>query len=212
MSGLPRIQSYWLMLIATVITVAIVNTSQLITQRISLLLDRQASELLAADLVLASGNPFADEYTQQALKLGLRLSRTISLRTAVFIENDVQLVELKAVDSLYPLRGYLEKSVGLANPNIRVQLGPKAGEVWIDSKLLALLDGNVELGRSRLRANWLLTYEPDRGGTLFNLAPRILMNLEDLPLVVISPPLGDQTVAAAKAQSVAEEIVNALIG
>ena len=188
MSGLPRIQSYWLMLIATVITVAIVNTSQLITQRISLLLDRQASELLAADLVLASGNPFADEYTQQALKLGLRLSRTISLRTAVFIENDVQLVELKAVDSLYPLRGYLEKSVDLANPNIRVQLGPKAGEVWIDSKLLALLDGNVELGRSRLRANWLLTYEPDRGGTLFNLAPRILMNLEDLPATELVVP------------------------
>ncbi len=38
------------------------------------------------------------------------------------------------------------------------------------------------------------------------------MNLEDLPLVVISHPLGDQTVAAAKAQSVAEEIVNAVTG
>ena len=45
-------------LIATVITIAIVNASQLITQRISLLLDRQASELLAADLVLISSNPF----------------------------------------------------------------------------------------------------------------------------------------------------------
>ena len=38
------------------------------------------------------------------------------------------------------------------------------------------------------------------------------MNLEDLPLVVVSHPLGDQTVAATKAQSVAEEIVNALTG
>ena len=181
MSGLPKIQSYWLMLIATVITVAIVNTSQLITQRISLLLDRQASELLAADLVVISTNPFADEYSQQARNLGLQLSTTTSLRTAVFIEDDAQLVELKAVDSHYPLRGYLEKSVDLANDKIRVQQGPKAGEIWLDSKLLTLLDSTVELGRSRLTANWLLTYEPDRGGTLFNLAPRILMNLEDLP-------------------------------
>ncbi len=38
------------------------------------------------------------------------------------------------------------------------------------------------------------------------------MNLEDLSLVVVSHPLGDQKVAAAKAQRVAEEIVNALTG
>lgn len=38
------------------------------------------------------------------------------------------------------------------------------------------------------------------------------MNLEDLPLAVVSHPLGDPEAAAAKAQSVAEEIVNALTG
>ena len=180
MSGLPKIQSYWLMLIATIITVAIVNTSQLITQRISLLLDRQASELLAADLVVVSGNSFSEEYVRQAVEIGLQVSHTTSLRTAVFIGDDIQLVELKAVDSHYPLRGHLEKSVELASQKSRVQTGPEIGEVWLDSKLLSLLGSDVELGQSRFVANWLLTYEPDRGGTLFNLAPRILMNLEDL--------------------------------
>jgi len=29
-------------------------------------------------------------------------------------------------------------------------------------------------------ARWLLTYEPDRGGAIFNLAPRVLMKLDDL--------------------------------
>ena len=38
------------------------------------------------------------------------------------------------------------------------------------------------------------------------------MNLEDLPLVAVSHPLGDRDAAAAKAQTVAEEIVNALTG
>ena len=180
MSGLPKIQSYWLMLIATIITVAIVNTSQLITQRISLLLDRQASELLAADLVVVSGNSFSDEYVRQAVEIGLQVSHTTSLRTAVFIRDDIQLVELKAVDSHYPLRGHLEKAVELASQKSRVQTGPEIGEVWLDSKLLTLLGSDVELGKSRFAANWLLTYEPDRGGALFNLAPRILMNLEDL--------------------------------
>ena len=53
------IHAYWLMFIATVITVGIVTSSQLITDRIGLLLDRQASELLAADLVLESSNEFS---------------------------------------------------------------------------------------------------------------------------------------------------------
>ncbi len=180
MSGLPKIQSYWLMLIATVITVAIVNTSQLITQRISLLLDRQASELLAADLVIVSDNSLPEEYVQQAVNLGLKVSRTTSLRTAVFIEDDAQLVELKAVDSFYPLRGELEKTVNPGGDKTKVQQGPRVGEVWLDAKLESLLGEIIALGKSRLAANWLLTYEPDRGGTLFNLAPRILMNLEDL--------------------------------
>ena len=38
------------------------------------------------------------------------------------------------------------------------------------------------------------------------------MNLEDLPLVAVSHPLGDRDVAAAKAQVVAQEIVSALTG
>ena len=37
------IHAYWLMFVATVITVGIVTTSQLITDRMGLLRDRQAS-------------------------------------------------------------------------------------------------------------------------------------------------------------------------
>ena len=102
------IHSYWLMFIATVITVGIVTSSQLITDRIGLLLDRQASELLAADMVVVSRNEFADEYRQEARRQGLQISQSASLRTAIFIDDNPRLVELKAVDDAYPLRGRLE--------------------------------------------------------------------------------------------------------
>ncbi len=131
-SGLPVIQSYWLMLIATVITIAIVNASQLITQRISLLLDRQASELLAADLVVISNQPFVDAYARQARSLGLQVSTTTSLTTAIFIDDDAQLVELKAVDRSYPLRGQLEEPQAWSNPGtrwIRVRRLEKSGSI-----------------------------------------------------------------------------------
>ncbi len=179
-SGLPRIQSYWLMLVATVITIGIVTASQLITQRISLLLDRQASELLAADLVLASGNRLDEKYEREALARGLQVAHTASFRTAIFIDDSPQLVEVKAVDSNYPLRGRLEKAREITDDKIRSQSGPEVGEIWLDPKLAQLIDSSIALGSRDFIARWLLTYEPDRGGTLFNLAPRILMNLADL--------------------------------
>ena len=38
----------------------------------------------------------------------------------------------------------------------------------------------INLGASELVVEKILTYEPDRGGDLFNIAPRLLMNRADL--------------------------------
>ncbi len=174
------LHAYWLMFIASVITVAIVTSSQLITDRIGLLLDRQASELLAADLLLESNREFAVDYRQQAVARGLQVSHSTSLRSAIFIDDEPRLVALKAVDSRYPLRGRLETAAALTGPRQVTAEIPAAGEVWVDSKLVELLGSEIQLGEKWFRVSRLLTYEPDRGGAIFNLAPRILMNLEDL--------------------------------
>jgi putative ABC transport system permease protein len=174
------IHSYWLMFIATVITVGIVTSSQLITDRIGLLLDRQASELLAADMVIVSSNKFADEYREEARKQGLQISQSASLRTAIFIDDNPRLVELKAVDESYPLRGKLERAGEITGERTATTEIPSRGEVWVDTKLTQLVGTNLSLGEQSLEARWLLTYEPDRGGAIFNLAPRVLMNIADL--------------------------------
>mgnify|MGYP001040946808 CR=1 FL=1 len=174
------IHAYWLMFIASVITVGIVTSSQLISDRISLLLDRQASELLAADLVIESSNDFSREYREQALREGLQVSHSISLRSAIFVDDTPRLIELKAVDANYPLRGKLETALEITGARQVTTEVPSAGKVWIDSKLAGLVGSQIQLGEKSLGAQRLLTYEPDRGGAIFNLAPRVLMNVEDL--------------------------------
>ncbi|MCP4980105.1 MAG: hypothetical protein GY935_06375 [Gammaproteobacteria bacterium] len=175
------IHSYWLMLIATVITVGIVTSSQLITHRIELLLERQASELLAADMVILSSSEFSTEYREQARQHGLQISESVSLRSAIFIDGSPRLVELKAVDQAYPLRGKLERAGEMTGTRTVTSEIPLPGEVWVDTKLAQLVGGNLSLGKQDFDTRWLLTYEPDRGGAIFNLAPRVLMNLDDLP-------------------------------
>lgn len=174
------IHSYWLMFVATVITVGIVTSSQLITDRIGLLLDRQASELLAADIVVLSNREFDGEYRQAALQYGLQISNSVSLRTAIFIDDDPRLVELKAVDQNYPLRGRLERAGEVTGERSTTKEIPARGEVWVDTKLAQLVATRLDLGAANFDSSWLLTFEPDRGGAIFNLAPRVLMNLEDL--------------------------------
>jgi putative ABC transport system permease protein len=174
------IHAYWLMFIASVITVGIVTSSQLITDRIAVLLDRQASELLAADLVIESSNEFSREYRDQALREGLKVSRSTSLRSAIFVDDTPRLIELKAVDANYPLRGKLETALEITGTRQLTTEVPAAGEVWIDSKLAGLVGSQIQLGEKSLSARRLLTYEPDRGGAIFNLAPRVLMNAADL--------------------------------
>ncbi|MGY8813507.1 MAG: ABC transporter permease, partial [Gammaproteobacteria bacterium] len=62
---------------------------------------------------------------------------------------------------------------------------PEPGTAWVDSRLFQLLNiaigSQVQVGESQLSVSKIITYEPDRGGDMFNIAPRLLMNLSDIP-------------------------------
>ncbi len=177
----PRMSGAWLLGLALVLTLSIVTASQLFTDRIGRMLDGQAAELLAADLLIVSSEPLPDSWAGLAQEQGLRVARSVSLRTAIFLDDEPQLIELKAVSPGYPLRGRLETRNSLFAPAQPAASGPPPGALWVDGKLERLLGQSIELGEARLPVTRLLSFEPDRGGSLFNLAPRVMMALEDLP-------------------------------
>lgn len=177
----PRLQSWWLLWLATLITIAIVAASQLFTYRIGLLLEQQARELLAADILLESSATLPEEYRQKARELGLQTAETVETRTAVFVDDAPVLVELKAVSSEYPLRGQLETKPSLTAAAIKKAQGPEPGEIWLDNQLASELGKTLDIGYQKLSAKWLLHFEPDRGGSPFKLSPRVMMHLDDLP-------------------------------
>lgn len=169
------------MLVAVVISITIITASQLFTDKISRLLDLQASELLAADALVLSNAPVNPSFIELAKQKGIKTSETITLRTAVFTDNGLQLVELKAVDANYPLRGHLETKLKPFDEAEIRQQGPKKGELWIDQQIADLINEPViELGNLVLKPDLMLSLEPDRGGSLFNLAPRMMIHMDDL--------------------------------
>lgn len=170
------------MFMATVICITIITASQLFTAKVSRLLDLQASELLAADALVLSNKPINPEFKLLALDSGLKTAETVTLQTAVFIQDKLELMALKAVDSAYPLRGYLEVKEQFSDTAQKQTSGPSPGNAWVDQQVAHFRnETSIALGQHSFKPNKILSLEPDRGGSLFNLAPRIMIHLDDLP-------------------------------
>jgi putative ABC transport system permease protein len=173
------------LLIALLIAVTCVTSVSFFTNRISQALIYQSSELLGADLRLVSDHPINASAFNIARKDGLKSAETRSFRSMIMAEGHAQLVEIKAAGAGYPLRGHLRIATDQFSQDMATNSLPKSGEVWVSSRLLQQfglsVGDRVQVGKLLVRITAVLTFEPDRSGNMFSLAPRLLMNLEDLP-------------------------------
>ena len=173
------------LLAALVVTVASITAVSLFTDRMERAMEIGANELLAADLLVTSSVPIGAALQDQAMDLGLATARTLSFRSVAVVGDRFQLTAVKAVDQDYPLRGALRVAdAPFADDRPTTDI-PERGSVWADERLFGILDiqvgDEVILGVARFRVSRILSYEPDRGGDLFSIAPRLLMNLADVP-------------------------------
>lgn len=188
------------LLAAVMIAVACVSSVAFFTDRISQALQQQTGELLGADLRVAADHLLPATMPEFARKISLATAETRSFRSMILAgEHKVngpgggregalgrsRLAEIKAVSSGYPLRGALKIAPALFAEDRTTQDLPKSGEAWAGPQLLQQLGlrvgDDVHVGNLSLRISAVLSYEPDRSGNLFSIAPRLLINLIDLP-------------------------------
>lgn len=173
-----------LIMLATFVAVASITTVGFFTDRIQRFTLQQANELLAADRVLRSSSPLAEDLIEQARSAGLQTTRTVSLRSVVAAGDRLELAALKAIEDGYPIRGRLKIADALFAAEYETDTIPARGTVWVDPRMFQNLgvnmDDTIEIGAGHFQVTRIVTYEPDRGGDLFNIAPRIIMNLADL--------------------------------
>jgi len=173
------------LVVALIIAVAGVTSVNLFTHRIQLALEQQASDLLGADLVYRNSNPISESRIHQAQQAGLEIAQTVQFPTMAIANGETQLVGLKAVSDRYPLRGKNFVADQLFGPEREVAGGPKPCTAWADSRVLTALGlalgDSVTVGDLELRLTEVLSREPTQsGGGFFNVAPRLLIHLDDL--------------------------------
>ncbi|WP_455198699.1 ABC transporter permease [Kaarinaea lacus] len=174
-----------ILLAALLIAVTCVTSVSFFTSRIGQALDFQSSELLGGDLRLITDHPVPAVALELAKENSLQTAETRSFRSMILSEGKPQLVEIKAAGTGYPLRGRLRTAESRYSQDEPAYGLPESGTVWVDSRLLQLLNASVgdevQVGNMTLSISAMLSYEPDRSGDMFSLAPRLLMNLDDLP-------------------------------
>ena len=69
---------------------------------------------------------------------------------------------------------------------------PASGSAWIDPRLASVLKVTpgdpLQLGETTLSVASIITYEPDRAGDVFNIAPRLMFNLADVTTTGLVQP------------------------
>ena len=171
--------------LALVIAVASLSSVSFFSDRLSRALAREAHQLLGGDLLLLADHPWDKTYRAEAQRLGLRVIGSISFPSMTAANGASHLADIKAVEPGYPLRGTLRTAPALNQPDAETRETPARGAVWLDERLAAALTAKigdeVRLGNASFAVSAVLTLEPDRGVNFFNIAPRLMMHLDDLP-------------------------------
>lgn len=175
-----------------VIAVAIVTGISLFADRLQKGLVAESNHFLAADRVLQSPRPVEDVWLERAAELGLAQARVLNFQSMVYVGDEMQLASVKAVSDGYPLLGALEASDQPFTPGYKTTAGPERGTVWLDSRLLPLLNTNlgdsIFVGEAELRIRAIVVNEPDRGGSFYGFGPRVLMHYDDIPATGVVQP------------------------
>ena len=171
--------------LAIIVAVTCVTAVVFFTDRISQALKYQASELIAADLRIVADHPLPEVFPNKAKAMGLSTAQSENFRSMVLADGKSSLAEIKAVSQLYPLRGELRIAKTPFEAGAAASGIPAPGAVWVEPALLRHLGlnvgDNVYVGAKQFKITEVIKYEPDRSGDMFSIAPRIMLNLQDLP-------------------------------
>ena len=170
--------------LALLVAVTALTSVGFFSERVEKALTTQATQLLAADLVLNGNQPAPLAIRQEAQRRGLQLADNISFPSMVFAQGQATLATYKAVSNSYPLRGEITLR-GQDGQEHKGVLHPERGSAWADARLLRKLGlklgDSISVGNSTLQLTDEILREPDGGMDLYNFVPRLMFNSADLP-------------------------------
>lgn len=169
-------------LIIAVTCISAINNFSFIAQQ---QLERGAAQLLGADAVLKSNKPIESAWKQKADKLGIIHNYSLLFQSMVAAQDHLQLTQIKAITTPYPLQGNLKISKKLSDLSGQLTTkAPEQGTVWLSPRLFPLLATDIgqslQIGVASFKITGVIREEPGQVGAWFSIAPKLIINEADL--------------------------------
>ncbi|MFC3714621.1 ABC transporter permease [Luteimonas soli] len=176
-----------ILIAALALAVVAVTAIGFVTDRAERALAIEANRLLGGDAVVRGDQPIEGALREAANAPGLAHTETIEFNSMIRVgegaDANLRLGDLRALGEGFPLRGRF--TIDDAGGEHQAGGIPAPGTLWMSRAgadlLGARLGDAVSIGQSRLTLAALVVQEPDAAMDYFNVAPKVFLNLADLP-------------------------------
>ena len=154
-----------------------------VTSNVSDSIKQDSQKFLGGDLEISQiQKRLTDEQRAYLSDYG-KISEVATLRTMAHAGNDSSLVDLKAVDGLYPLYGELELQEDSFTPDMMGLQDGHWGILLSDAlatRLNLIVGSSVKLGTKNYTVRGIIKTEPDANNQGFQLAPGAMISFDSL--------------------------------
>ncbi|HEY7884651.1 MAG TPA: ABC transporter permease, partial [Cellvibrionaceae bacterium] len=185
-----------LLAVALLLSVTVVSAIALFTGALERTMMAQSAGLLGGDRIITSNREPLPEWMQGAAEREIEQTMVAHFGSMVFAGDEMHLASVKAVDEGYPLRGAVETSqIAFTMDESQIEKAsqiPAPGEVWVDSRILPLLNielgDTLQVGEKDFIATRVIIREPDGTSPFGLMGARIMLNWADLPATGVIQP------------------------
>lgn len=180
-----------MMILALILAITCVSGIGLFTDRLEKALQLQTAEFLGGELKFESNQEISSDNLKGIERLDVNQTKMVLFASVIASQTEMQFSSIKVVDSGYPLVGQVQLEPPYKE-NIHIKQTPHKNSVWLDKRLLDLLNANlgdkISIGDADFTVTNVLVSEPDRGSNNYAFAPKAIIGISDLPQTNIIQP------------------------
>ncbi len=173
------LKGFWIFLTCLALGTAAIAIIGSLSASIERGLSEQGQPLLGGDVEFALVHREATDKELGFIKSQGEVSRVATLRAMAVAPETTTLVEIKAIDSLYPLYGRVILENAKELKSATALLGVAVDPLLL-GRLGVKLGDRIKIGAREFEIQGVITTEPDRISDGFILGPRILMSADAL--------------------------------
>jgi predicted lysophospholipase L1 biosynthesis ABC-type transport system permease subunit len=197
--------------VQTILMVFIVTLS-LSSDTIQKYLQGNLQNLLGADAVLTQKDKLTTKQLTSLTSFSENVVNTLQIDTTLTFNGKWQRSKLKAVGNDYPLQGQLLTSASLQSPAIVTKGAPVAGNIWLDSRLIASLrlsiGDTINIGEQTFNVSKVLIHEPDRLMEGHNVSMRAIINTNDMKKLAFPTDLIQHRYLVSASKAEIQQLIN----